>query len=84
MGDSSFALDKLRRLLAPVMDELVLNEGFDDATVGFVKQVPDLRHRKFLVRKQIANRELSLVLGRQLRCIFRHDEWPLRQLERFS
>ena len=44
MGDSPFPFNKLRRLLAPVMDQLVLNEGFDDATIGFVKQVPDLRH----------------------------------------
>ena len=42
MGDSSFSLNKLRRVLAPVMDQLVLNQRVNDTTVGFVKQVPDL------------------------------------------
>ena len=44
MGDSPFPFNNLGRPLAPVMDQLVLNEGFDDTTIGFVKQVPDLRH----------------------------------------
>jgi hypothetical protein len=66
MRDPSFSLNELRRVLAPVVNQLVLNECFDDTTVGFVKQAPDLCNRKLLVRKQVANGELSLVLRRQL------------------
>lgn len=64
MGDSSFSLNKLRRVLAPVMDQVELNQRLNDATVGFVEQAPDICHRKFLVRKQVADGELSLFLWR--------------------
>jgi hypothetical protein len=83
VGDASFPLNKLRGVLAPVVNQLVLDEGLNDATVRFVQQAPDLCHRKFLVRKQITNSELSLLFGRELRGIFRHDERPLGHLERF-
>lgn len=41
MGDSSFSLYKLRGVLAPFVDESVLNECFDDVPVGFIEQPPD-------------------------------------------
>jgi len=61
----------------------MLNQGLNDASVGLVQQVADLCNGKPLVPKQIANRNLALVLGEQLRCILRHDEGTARQLERF-